>query len=303
MAQPSTQPLAIAYAPPPPIYRRQWVRLTLVACLLTAALASSPRWFPPAVHRAKTLYWQRRAMTFPAVGSRVVYEDDPAAAAALLNVGGADYVRPAATGPAVYFAKPWRNFYALVSPPGRKPAATLFLHRLQADGRSPRLVAVDATFVCGWGGPGTPGAAAPRVGMALNASVFQPGSVLSDPRLVANSAWVAPFSTGPDSSTTRFRFYAGRPDPEDPAHFTIAFEKDGRHGEIDGWLRADDSVLLEYHFASDAPAAPPPASLASTAPPGGDYPGPAGPPLSPPAPITPPGAIKPPAPASPASPR
>ena len=35
----------------------------------------------------------------------------------------------------------------------------------------------------------------------------------------------------------RLRVYAGQADPNDPSHFTIAYDLDGRAGTIDGWLR------------------------------------------------------------------
>jgi len=50
------------------------------------------------------------------------------------------------------------------------------------------------------------------------------------------------------------RFFSGRIDPADPSHFTIDYDvalvHDPQaipilHGTIDGWLRDDDSILLE----------------------------------------------------------
>ena len=45
--------------------------------------------------------------------------------------------------------------------------------------------------------------------------------------------------------TERLRVFAGQADPNDESHFTIAYELDGVAGTIDGWLRADGSVILE----------------------------------------------------------
>jgi hypothetical protein len=41
------------------------------------------------------------------------------------------------------------------------------------------------------------------------------------------------------------RIYAGQLDPEDASHFTIDYEARGRRHTIDGWLRDDETVLLE----------------------------------------------------------
>jgi hypothetical protein len=35
----------------------------------------------------------------------------------------------------------------------------------------------------------------------------------------------------------RLRFLAGQPDPNDPSHFTIPYQLDGRDGVIDGWVK------------------------------------------------------------------
>jgi len=40
------------------------------------------------------------------------------------------------------------------------------------------------------------------------------------------------------------RIFSGQPDPADPSHFTIAYERDGAAGVIDGWLRDDDRIRL-----------------------------------------------------------
>lgn len=39
------------------------------------------------------------------------------------------------------------------------------------------------------------------------------------------------------------RFYAGQPDPNDPSHFTLPYQVDGRDGMIDGWVK-DNGIEL-----------------------------------------------------------
>lgn len=48
------------------------------------------------------------------------------------------------------------------------------------------------------------------------------------------------------------RIYAGQPDPDNAAHFTIKYEIDNVPGMIDGRLEADDTVTLRI---LDGPAA------------------------------------------------
>jgi hypothetical protein len=40
----------------------------------------------------------------------------------------------------------------------------------------------------------------------------------------------------------QFRFYAGQPDPNDPSHFTIDYDLDGKRGRIHGRLKDDGKV-------------------------------------------------------------
>jgi hypothetical protein len=59
------------------------------------------------------------------------------------------------------------------------------------------------------------------------------------------------------------RIYAGQPDPNDDAHFTIKYEIDNIPGTIDGRLEADDTVTLKV---IDGPAATRPTAQPATAP-------------------------------------
>jgi hypothetical protein len=49
----------------------------------------------------------------------------------------------------------------------------------------------------------------------------------------------------PASPREVLRILAGRPDPQDPTHFTIDYVLDGQPGVIDGWLQNDDRVRFE----------------------------------------------------------
>lgn len=62
--------------------------------------------------------------------------------------------------------------------------------------------------------------------------------------------WSPPASPG-EPGTLRvdyrdqLRVFAGQPDPADASHFTIPYDLDGRPGILDGWLKPDGSVQLE----------------------------------------------------------
>jgi hypothetical protein len=54
-----------------------------------------------------------------------------------------------------------------------------------------------------------------------------------------------PATAPPPPPREVMRILAGRPDPQNPSHFTIHYTLDGQPGVIDGWLQDDDRVRLE----------------------------------------------------------
>jgi hypothetical protein len=54
-----------------------------------------------------------------------------------------------------------------------------------------------------------------------------------------------------------FRLYGGARDPNDASHFTIAYERNGHAGVIDGWLKADLGVSFEFRDQPTTAPAPP----------------------------------------------
>ncbi len=131
----------------------------------------------------------------------------------------------------------WKQFYTLFSPPGQsRNIATAFLGELQKTDAGPRLVAVEVFN----------SASHPRgVGRdtLFDITVIQPGSAWSRPRLLSESQWNAtlPFT----EDVYPFQCRAGQRDPGNPAHFTISLRDDGVEHIVDGYLRADDTVVLE----------------------------------------------------------
>jgi hypothetical protein len=109
--------------------------------------------------------------------------------------------------------------------------------------------------------PGTPGHPADSQ-YSTRLLLRLPDDVIQQPAL----AMASPFGTTrpatapavPFNYGNLVRVYAGQPDPADPAHFTIAYELDGKKGVIDGYVGNDDRVTLrprEGAKAADAPDA------------------------------------------------
>lgn len=220
--------------PPPISYEkttrwRSWARqATLPLIVITLGLLALL--YGPSISRhVELLRWQRRAMRFDRPEDQVVYEADPARARPLLR-SFADMEATNSSGAPVYeFSRTWREFFAILEPPGRKPGALLFLHeRLTPKGQR-RLVAVDLP--------------ARSQQPAFHMLVFRPGTMGSNPALLDESSWMPPFLVEPRPAG--LRIMAGEIDPRDASHFTIAWQADTQSGVIDGYLLENDRVILE----------------------------------------------------------
>jgi len=117
-----------------------------VGALLVATLIvkSAPR----AWRHVQILYWQRQAMNYSPAANKIIYDEDPVEAAKLQ---AADHSLIAGGHGEVFdFATPWDRLYQLISPPGRRPAATLFLHERTNSNGERRLVVVEFRFSPNW---------------------------------------------------------------------------------------------------------------------------------------------------------
>ena len=43
----------------------------------------------------------------------------------------------------------------------------------------------------------------------------------------------------------QWRLFTGQPDPADPTHFTLTLRYKSQTATLDGWLRDDDTILIE----------------------------------------------------------
>jgi len=121
---------------------------------------------------------------------------------------------------------------------------TAFLHEMRTPAGQKRLVAIDAFDF----GNGT---------ISLMSRVFSPGDPLHEPREIY-APMIEAHAPIPIASKVR----AGLVDTNDPTHFLFTYERDG--GEtvtLDGWIKYDDSILIEERVEPTPP--PPPSSAPS----------------------------------------
>lgn len=201
-------PAQLDYAQPVSWHHRKGVRRGIVAAMVLLGVLGSVKFLAPAWHHVRLLYYQGRCLGHEENGSRVVFDGGKV-------VGKVD--------------RDWDRFYSLYSPPGGQFTATVFLGELKrADGER-RLVSVDLAV-----GKDLSGASA----VSLDYHVIKPGGVWEQAVLCSDRWW-----TIPEGGVTKI--YAGERDAGDASHFTIVVERSGEKQVIDGWLRADGTVLLE----------------------------------------------------------
>lgn len=214
----------------------------LAALLITIlAIKSAPR----AWRHVQILYWQQRAMTYSPPADQIVYDDDPA-----------ETSRVRASNPSVIagddgelfeFAAPWDRLYQLISPPGRRANATLFLHELTNSNGERRLVVVElrpwTTFTLD---------GKSYISWTLDCVILAPGTLSRYPHEDMPSL-NREYPMGALSDGRSTRWYAGQADPHDPSHFTIRTVIGGKSATVDGWFR-DDHVDFSDDFTLTSPA-------------------------------------------------
>ena len=181
-----------------------------ISCVLVAVMVGlAGSWL---MRVAPARYWQGRAMHLTMPADAVVWElNKPSPTAA--NVADRVYGR---------IGRTWVD------------STCVFLHaRGPSDGEE-RLVSLgisDVTFNGEY----------PRRSGFWNCAVYVPSWQGASKLTVGGPCQFPPmFFRG-----QTLRIFAGQPDPVDESHFTIRFERDGVEGFIDGYLKSDDSVVLE----------------------------------------------------------
>ena len=229
-------------------------RVVVYAALLAVALAYSPVMSRVRQWRAQrqTAERQRLCMIYTAPADRVVYEEDPARAAALLArdplyypIEAFDLATnqrvPSIDQPPVLREEPlWSRYNDSA---GATKRSVLFLHERTSRSGGRQMVAVEMSSQLQRMEDGSLG-----IFRFLTCWPIDSETVEIDggaPRRILLSA--DPIAADP---TRRFsppfplRMYAGQPDPHDPSRFTIAYELRGHRGLIVGVLGDDSRVVL-----------------------------------------------------------
>jgi len=187
-------------------------------------------------------YYHRAAMTYSAPPDRVVYESDPSKFASLPS----NYRRGMHNTPHVGApAWPWEGIRGIDF-----GETVLFLHARTAPGGTPKRVCVflPSGHFSGWN------ASRNVHGVRLAIQWDVEGKNDGIPASIDIPGWSR------DPADPRYlRFFAGQPDPRDPARFSIPYELDGvGKGMVEGVLQQDDTISLTLH--------PPPATRPATTP-------------------------------------
>lgn len=219
----------------------------VMGLLLLAIVAGAAWWFhAPLWQRAKLLYYQRQCLNFTAPPEQVVYDENNGTVSPLIGTAGyrgypaaAAYLKvprpPLPPTVAVRPAPELGNYTVLTNWWPTLPVATVFLHERRTKSGLVRLVAVMR-----W--PIETGYIVDEFG--LEPVVIAPGGLMSQP--VVHGPRVGGWSIVPASNpadTQNLRFYAGQPDPADPAHFTIKYDLRNGTGIIDGRLNEDGQTV------------------------------------------------------------
>jgi hypothetical protein len=200
-------PPRLDYAPPSPWHRRRSSRQVALLCFLLIAGTVCFRWGRVAVNQVQANFAFQRCIKYLAAPNAIAYESDS---------GRIKSVSPDA----------WEEFSLRWSGAASMTLGTLFLHERSTLGKR-RLVAVD---LLGGDGPT----------IQIQASVFAPPVALAPARRKSATVRTIPLPPHPP-----LRIFQGQIDPTDPTHFTIRYETENTSGLLDGWLRDDDTAVIE----------------------------------------------------------
>jgi hypothetical protein len=213
--------------------------------------------FGPAIRaQAKLIYWQHQCLTFDMDADWVAYEEDPAAAAKLAKLTGAEHKGGwnesdffTMTGGAsrdvvgCYLIPRCAIELKTRINPDASCGPVLFLHSRRAKNAGPeRLVQVELSLVDRLKRR-TPDQLTSGDDAILRLTVIRPSGIHNAPKILSTNGWwhegisQTPFG--------KLEFYAGQADANDSSHFTLVYKDALAHREIDGWLQANDTVQLK----------------------------------------------------------
>lgn len=232
-------PPILNYAPAPRFQRRTVRRIILLSVLLALGLGIW-LWGPAAWRGATLLYWQHRCMTYSPPPDQVVLDTlppptPPSPTSRSLSVPSWAYTGLPPLSAAVV-PREWAEF-ARLTELRPDPTAMLFLHERTSPSGGRRLVAVQIDRQ-----------AFSYVPCMISAHVIRPVGLSARPAAVTQNIELTSDLLSLYFAR-RLRFFAGQPDPDNAAHFTIAVEAEGAAVTIDGYLTDDDRVVLRVRPA------------------------------------------------------
>lgn len=210
----------LQYQPVRPLRRRRRTNRIITFFVLLVAIWVGVAYFEPAKQHIQLLWWQHQCMhfEFPRGRKSPVYKCAPAD-----NFS-------AALGVA-YFGN------------------LVFMHERRSPAGNRRLVAIHGIFFVTLDGM------ANISSPSFFPTVIVPGSILRKPMHVVGTGEHTPHI----EMLGWITLLESQPDPDDPSHFTIVMQNTlNERFIVDGWLRDDDTVLLEPR---DVVPIPPPSSL------------------------------------------
>ena len=192
-----------------------WRGAALDALLAAAAAVG---WGPGWVRHAAVLLDQRRCMGYAAAADQVVY-DSPRDGHGVRRSLKKRYAPSC-----------WKRF---TRAPG---SAVVFLHGRTSPSGKRRLVCIEAD----------PQVVNHSVGStsilpSWSFRVLTPGTLRKEPADVPGPVYKDAFFL-----IAAERIYAGQPDPADPSHFTIDYERHGERKTVDAWLQDDDTLKFRH---------------------------------------------------------
>lgn len=209
---PENDPPQLDYAPPSRWHRGRTARRIAALGLAIVAVVLGLRWGNVLVHRVEAHYWFDRCMSYTAESNQVAYRG------------------PRDEGWAAHAPRPWLRFFADWSGSGTpRSLGTLFLHARTTPSGERRLVAVDLVSVRAKGD------------LQVQSRVFAPPVGIAPARLMSTGATTLPLPADPGE----LQIFAGQIDAKNAAHFELTFAIGDRRGLIDGWLKNDDTIVLE----------------------------------------------------------
>ena len=243
-------PPQLDYGLAPPQRRKRLVRGALVLAGLVL-IAAGWQWGSVAWNRLPILYWQRQCLRYTATPDQVVYEEYPSQVPRLLSEGYVRYTlmrggkpdpTPATTfAAAAPFPRCWSRLTALVPPksalPGSGSGAILFLHERTSPRGNRRLVCLRYF-------PETYSFCTQFIeAYNVEENIVTPGTLTSLPQTALHPRSVD-VTSGFPRHPPLVRIFAGQPDPNNPARFTIRYQMWGQEDLLDGLLDDADQVTL-----------------------------------------------------------